>query len=274
MQEAYRWQLMQYEHVHSHLLNICLHLKAALQEGTPSSLWITEMEERIPPDPSLFSPFSPLSVFLPASLSRMARLARVTMATRTGAAWRGSTEGERRGRKGRQESTCSLLPAAETLRESRQRDKSSSPTSFIIHPYLSFTIHTALSARLLLSYLHPLLIHLTTLFLHFLLLSTIFLLLAFLPLPPPPPPLPNLLFLCSCPFLLSFSIPRHELIMTVVWAVVGTEDCNYKNVTPGYTNRHAREAITIRDICALSSAEMGSLKCFYSVLPLRSSSLC
>lgn len=77
--------------------------------------------------------------------------------------------------------------------------------------------------------------------------------------PPLTPYLPSLFFqsflslfsLCVCPFLLSFSIPQYELIMTVVWSTVVKENCNYKNVSPGYTNRNETGAITIGDICTL-----------------------
>lgn len=221
-------------------------------------------------NPSRPFPFSPLSVFLPASLSCMARLARVTMATRTGAAWRGV---RRERREEEREARVHLQsPASGRNPEGIQAERQEFIPNFLYHTSVFVLHHPRRLVRTSPPFLSPSSPH-----------SSRHPLLAFSPCLPsfvfwpfflPFPPLPNLLFLCGCPFLLSFSIPRHELIMTVVWAIVGTEDCNYKNVTPGYTNRHAREAITICDICALSSVELGSLKCFYSVLPLRSSSLC
>lgn len=156
-------------------------------------------------------------------------------------------EGGKERKKGKEESTCKLLPAAETPGKSKRRDRSSSPTSFLTQTYLSFSIHTVLSPSL------PLIS-----------ILCLFILPFFSCFPPLSPSLQSLFFQ---PFLSLFSPnihfslclslpplllqPRYELVMTVVWSSVVKENCNYKNVSPGYTNRNERGAITICDICTL-----------------------
>lgn len=146
-------------------------------------------------------------------------------------------------KRGKGESTCSPLPAAETLTESsrRRRDKSLSPTSVLTQTYLSFSINTELSFCLFLSYLHPVLLYpalIVFLFPQLLLPcnlcpSNLFFLSLFFPFF-----LPSLLFFfVLVPLLLSPFIPRNELVMTVVWSTAVKENCNYKNVTPGYAKR-------------------------------------
>lgn len=114
-------------------------------------------------DPS--RPFS-LSFCLPVCIPVLHGSARPVLPWQRGLVRHGEEYGGRKERKkGKEESTCSPLPAAETLRESRQRDKSSSPTSFIIQTYLPFSIHTDLSTCLFPSYLNHLLVYLAFLFL-------------------------------------------------------------------------------------------------------------
>lgn len=109
--------------------------------------------------PSL-SPSLPLSPFscLHPSVARIGS-PRVTMATRTGAAWWGLQR--EKGEEEREGSTCSPPPAAETLRESCRRDDKTR-----VHPQLPFphkrvcpSASTSLSSCLVLSYLNPLLLY-------------------------------------------------------------------------------------------------------------------
>lgn len=118
------------------------------------------MEEWIPLDLSLFRLSLPLSLSscLHPSVARIGS-PRVTMATRTGAAWWGLQREKRE--EEREGSTCSLLPAAETLRESSRRDDKTR-----VHPQLPFphkrvcpSASTSLSSCLFLSYLNPLLLY-------------------------------------------------------------------------------------------------------------------
>lgn len=97
-----------------------------------------------------------LSVFLFASLCCMARLASCYHGNKDRRSTVRTTEGERRGRKGRNR------PPAETLGKCRQREKSSFPTSCLSHS--SFSCRSDLSHSPFFPYLNPVLIHLAFFF--------------------------------------------------------------------------------------------------------------
>lgn len=67
---------------------------------------------------------------------------------------------------------------------------------------------------------------------------------------------PNLLFLSSVP-----SIQEYEWVMTAGWPRVVNKNCNYKNVSPTYYNRHDSGAIT-----CLTSVLVGHMKSIYNTI--------